>query len=360
MQRRRNPPLVHEYPNRHGTIVYYLRRLGHKKVRLRIPEGSLPWSPAFMAVYEAALSESAPAPVFGAGRTKPGTVNAALIAYYQSSAFRDELGESTQKMRRAILERFREICGDFPVATMSTSALQRIFEKKSPAARRNWLKAIRGFAQHAIALGSIKNDPTIGVRLGKMKVRGHHTWTDDEVEQYKARHAIGSRARLALELLLHTGHARADVVRMGRQHVKNGVLSMRRQKSDTAFHIPLLPDLRATIDALPPDQLHYLTTEFGRPFTAAGFGNWFREQCDMANLRHCSSHGLRKAAATRHAENGATAPELMAWFGWKTLAEPQRYIDEANRKKLARNSGDKVIAGTSSGSPPNPVSQKAS
>jgi integrase len=145
---------------------------------------------------------------------------------------------------------------------------------------------------------------------------------------------------------------------MGRQHVKNGILSMHRQKTKRAFDIPILPELAAAIDALPSDQLHYLLTEQGRPFTAAGFGNWFREQCDMANLRHCSAHGLRKAAAAFHAERGAAAPELMAWFGWKTIAEAQRYIDEANRKKLAQSSGAKVISGTNVGSLSDPVSQK--
>jgi hypothetical protein len=59
----------------------------------------------------------------------------------------------------------------------------------------------------------------------------------------------------------------------------------------------------------------------------------------------------------RHALLGATAPELMAWFGWKTIGEAQRYIEEANRIKLADNAAAKIIAGTDVGSPFNPVSQ---
>lgn len=187
-----------------------------------------------------------------------------------------------------------------------------------------------------------------------MKTRGHPTWTEDEIARYQARHPAGSKARLALAVLLQTGHARADVVRMGRQHVRNGTLSMRRQKTKVQFDIPLLPDL-----ALHPmtDQLAFLATEKGKPFSAAGFGNKFREWCDQANLHHCSAHGLRKAAAVRHALNGATAPELMAWFGWKSIGEAQRYIEEANRIELAQSAGAKIISGTAIGSPSNPVSQ---
>lgn len=117
------------------------------------------------------------------------------------------------------------------------------------------------------------------------------------------------------------GTARCDMVRMGRQHVKGGKLSMRRQKTGVPFDIPLLPSLVEELELHPKDQLTFLMTEYGKPFTAAGFGNWFRDRCNEAGLPQCAAHGLRKAAAVRHALNGATAPELMAWFGWKTLAE---------------------------------------
>jgi integrase len=145
---------------------------------------------------------------------------------------------------------------------------------------------------------------------------------------------------------------------MGRQHVRNGTLSMRRQKTKVQFDIPLLPDLLAEL-ALHPrtDQLAFLTTDNGKPFSAAGFGNKFRTWCDDAELPHCSAHGLRKAAAVRHALNGATAPELMAWFGWKSIGEAQRYIEEANRIKLSQSAGAKIISGTAIGSPLHPVSQ---
>ena len=158
-------------------------------------------------------------------------------------------------------------------------------------------------------------------------------------------------SRDALELLLQTGHARADVVRMGRQHVKGGKLSMRRQKTGVQFDIPLLPELLAEIARHPmTDQLAFLVTSTGKPFAATSFGSWFRKQCNEAGLKHCSAHGLRKAAAVHHALNGATAPELMAWFGWKTISEAQRYIEEANRIRLAENAGARLISGTAIGS----------
>ena len=348
------PPQVHGYTNRHGNPVFYLRRPGAKKIRLH----GFPGSPEFMAAYEAAKAGQWAKPEIGATRTIPGTVNAALVSYYQSTAFTAGLAKSSQGMRRAILERFREQVGDFQLKGMNREALQRILNKKSPAASLNWKKALRGLIDHCLSLNMMITDPLTGIKLTKMKSDGHHTWTDEEILQFESWHPVGSKARLALALLLQTGHARADVVRMGRQHVRDGVLSMRRQKTGVQFDIPVLPVLKAEIDRLSKsDQLVFLTTEHGRAFSAAGFGNKFREWCDEANLHHCSAHGLRKAAAVRHALNGATAPELMAWFGWKTIGEAQRYIEEANRIKLAQSAGAKIIAGTRAGSPADPVSQ---
>jgi hypothetical protein len=95
MKRRRNPPFVHEYETQHGTTAYYLRKPGYPKVRLRIPDGCLPWSPSFMAIYEAAMTEMPAKPAIGASRV-PGTVNAAMIGYFESS-FATALGNQPSR-----------------------------------------------------------------------------------------------------------------------------------------------------------------------------------------------------------------------------------------------------------------------
>jgi len=353
--KRRNPPFVHEHDNRHGSKVFYLRRPGHRKVRLRIPDDVLPWSPSFMAIYEAAMAELPASPIIGASRTLPGTVNAALVSYYGSTAFA-ALAKSTQGSRRAVLERFRNDHGDKRIALMHSQALQNILNGKNAIVQRNWRKALRGFVDHCLSLGMMKVDPLATVKLAKTKqTGGFHTWSEDEITQYKARHAPGTKARLALELILQTGHARADAVRMGRQHIKGGKLSMRRQKTGVQFDIPLLPDLVAELALHPKtEQLAFLTTDAGQPFTPAGFGNWFGDRCKEAGVPG-RAHGLRKASAVRHALKGATAFELMAWHGWRTIGEAQRYVEEANRIKLSESAGAKMR--TDVGSPADPVSQ---
>ena len=100
------------------------------------------------------------------------------------------------------------------------------------------------------------------------------------------------------------------------------------------LELPIPPELQRVIDASTAGDLSFLVTEFGKPFTAAGFGGWFRARCDAAGLPHCSAHGLRKAAATSLAA-GASAHQLMSWFGWRSLEDAERYTRAANQKKLA-------------------------
>ena len=311
-----------------------------------------------MSSYDAAKGGQPIAPQIGASRTVPGTVNAAVVSYHQTAAFTKGLADTTQKSRRAILERFREEHGDKRISLMHSEALQKIIDKKTPAAARNFRKAMRGFIKHCISLRFTKVDPLAGIDLAKMKTKGHHPWETDECAKFEEHYPLGTRARLAYELLLQAGQSRCDVVRMGRQHIRQGMMSMRRQKTDVPFNVTVMPRLQEAIDAMPAsNHLTFLVTGQGKPFTAAGFGNWFRDVCRNAKLpERCTSHGLRKAAATYLAEQGATDHQLMAWFGWSSISQAQVYTKAANGKRMARSAG-KLISGTGIGSPIDPVSQ---
>jgi hypothetical protein len=137
------------------------------------------------------------------------------------------------------------------------------------------LKTLRGLGTFALTEGLVDADPTAGVKLARVKdTGGFETRPVQTIEQYRARHKLGTRPRLALELLCGTMAARVDVVRLGLQHVQESLVSFRRQKTGTPVDIPLLPELASAIDAMPrAKHLTFLVTEFGQSFTPAGFGN---------------------------------------------------------------------------------------
>jgi integrase len=166
-----------------------------------------------------------------------------------------------------------------------------------------------------------------------------HTWEVDEVRQFEERHPVGTKARLALALLLFTGQRRSDVIRFGKQHTKGRKLAFTqfkgRNRKPKKLTLPILPVLKQVIDASPYGDVTFLVNDWNRAFTDAGFGNKFRDWCDQADLRHCSAHGLRKAGATIAANNGASSRQLMAIFGWDTIKQAEHYTRGADQQRLA-------------------------
>jgi integrase len=344
---RRPPKFVQGFVDRHGKPRFYFRRAGFKAV----PLPGLPWSPEFMQAYEAAIAGQ-PLQI-GTARVKPGTLRALAVSYFSSAAFAS-LKPSTQKARRRVVDRLCEQgdqdghkLGDKDAATLQREHVVKLMAARArkPEAANALRKGLRALMQHGIDTGVRKDDPTRDVKKIKpTRKGGHHSWTEEEIEQFEARHPIGTRPRLALALLLYSGQRKSDVARMGPQHVRDGTLLVRQDKTDAELSIPVHPKLADVIATKASKHLAFLVTQFDRPYTANGFGNWFREQCDMANLHHCSAHGLRKAAARRLAEAGCSEHEIAAVTGHASLAELRIYTKAVRQKRLAVAAMAKVKA----------------
>jgi len=298
-----------------------------------------------MAAYQSALAASAPRGGIGADRIKSGTVAALVAAYFNdSSEFNHEIAPVTRQYRRAILERFRAEHGHRPVAKLKAEHVPLLLAGKRPHATRNFLKALRPLMRFAVTVGMHTEDVTASIKVRVPKSRGgYRCWTEDEIARFRACHAVGSRARLAFELLLNTAQRRGDVIRMGRQHFRDGVVHVRQAKTGTALSIPILPELQEVLERLPAGGFGpILTVRGGTPFSGTVFSDWFRRMCKRAGLEGLSGHGLRKAACRRLAEAGCTAHEIMAISGHKSLAEVRRYTEAADQVTMARSAAAKV------------------
>jgi integrase len=313
------------------------RRPGHPRVRLP----GLPGSAEFNRAYEAALE--GPQLALGAGRNRPGSISAAIALYFSSLEFH-ALAKGTQAMRRALLERVREHHGDKPLALMPQKFVADGLSNMKPHAARNMLGALRGLLQFAVKHGLAEMDVTQGIKLPAIKSDGYYTWSEADIAVFESYHPVGTMPRLALALLLYTGQRRGDVLRMGRQHIHDGVLTVRQDKTGVTLAIPVHPDLKAIFEATRGGHLNFLTTQRGEPFrSGANFSNYFREWCNEAGLpKECSAHGLRKAACRRLAEAGCSANEIAAISGHATLKEVERYTKAVDQARLARNAMARV------------------
>jgi integrase len=283
-----------------------------------------------------------PSPV----RIVPGSMNDLAQAYLRSPGFLG-LKPSTQTTRRNIIAAFCKHHGSKPVNLLARRHLGDIIGAKAstPMAANNLLKVLRYMLDLAIEREMIVSNPAIGLKLYRSKSEGHHTWTEQQVEAFEARHPVGSRARLALALLLFTMQRRGDVVRMGWQHVKkrrddDGIersyIAVRQEKTNEPLLIPIHPELMQALEAVPRKNLTFLMTEKGAPFTSNGFGNWFRDRCNEATLPQCSAHGLRKLATVRLFEAGCSQEMVKAMGGWRSDSSLRPYKHKINQARLAQ------------------------
>ena len=228
--------------------TYQPDRDGKRRVRFRrrgvsVYLTGIPWSEDFMRQYAAALEREQGQQIGAAKRTLPGSFSALCVSYYGSPEFRG-LRESTQTVRRNILERFRAEHGHRPLKVLQRVHIKSIIGGKAntPEAANNLLKVLRVVLGHGVEIGMIAHNPAIGInRYRSLNPEGRHAWTEQEIGQYQAHHSIGTRARLALALLASTGQRRSDVVRMGWQHVKGNRISVRQKKTNRPLLIPMHP-----------------------------------------------------------------------------------------------------------------------
>jgi integrase len=362
---------VNSFYDRHGRLRHQCRVPGRKSVGLK----GLPGSDEFMAQYQAELAKAGVAATdIGAGRTKAGTVNDAIVKYYKSDQFTEGLAAATQAMRRTILERFRPMIarsglsyGNGRIAHLRKDHIETLLKGMTRDAQKNWLKTLRGLMAFAVDEKLITSDPTkdIKIKKAKMKSAGFKTWLEPQVEQYRQHHALGTMARLALELLLNIAARRYDVHVIGPQNLINGIkkLCWRPHKTlrttGKMLKIRVLPSLQAALDAMPKPgrgtevPLAFLTNDYGKPFaSAAAFGNKFADwcraaglkpvMCDDGRVRNYRAHGLRKAALRALAHAKATLPELMAVSGHASPEELLKYIEEVEQERMADQAMDRL------------------
>jgi integrase len=191
--------------------------------------------------------------------------------------------------------------------------------------------------------GYVPNDPAASVAYPVLKESedGFPMWDDEDVAAYERYYPLGTRERVWYAVLRYTGMRRGDAVRLGRQHVRNGVLTIRTAKTGAEVHLEVLPELQEAIDAGPTADLAFICGATGKQMTKESFGNAFSEACRKAGVRK-SAHGLRKLAATTAAMNGANPQMLNALFGWHGAKMAMHYTKNADSARLGRENTGKL------------------
>lgn len=340
MKRRIYPKHVSEFRDRHGKLRTRYRVAGQQPQYFKASPGSVEW----IAELEA-FRTGVPIQI-NIERITPGSISDLVARYLDGTAFR-ATGPATQIKNRGILDGFRTVHGERLVRDATFQKIDKIIAEKAsthPAAARNLRKQLRRLFEFAVRIGMRTDNPVEGIRLPPQKPspdgeRGYHTWNEPEIAQFQAHHALNTRARLAMELMLWTGVRKSDLIRLGRQHMKGGKITIGATKTGKLLSVIIAPQLKQVIDANPSTNMTFLVTAFGKPFSPNGFGNWFRARCNEAELPQCSAHGLRKAIARRMADNGEGNQGIKSVTLHSSDSEVSLYTRGVEQAALA----DKVI-----------------
>lgn len=348
------PQFIVSQTTRHGRKVWYFRR--GKGQRIRLPDEYD--TPEFWSAYRAALTGE-PLPATNNAKGRAGTLKWLIDAYRESGVWQG-LALETRRRRERIFIGMIEKSGDKPFTKITRGDIVRARDKRaatSPASANHFLKAVAGLFAWATEAQHVQTNPCVGVKLLALKSHGHRPWTDEDIERFRTRWPLGSRERLALEILIGTGLRRGDAASLGRQHVKDGVVTIRTQKTGAIVSFPVLSELVEAIAATKCGDLAFVAKRNGAPLTVSAFSAMFDTACKAAGV-NASPHGLRKAAARRLAEAGASVAQLEAVFGWTGGAMASHYTKSADRRRLAREAMSKLAKseeGTNNPSPANRV-----
>lgn len=334
------PEFVTAAPDRHGKIRYRFRRKGFPSGYINAALASA----EFHRRYAELLEQTPPVvPVATQQRRKPGTVDALIASYRHSPKWKDK-GARTRLIQGRKLDRFADTLdrngrryGSWPIKSVTVAMLDKVLGRmhETPAAANDLRKVLSGLMAHAVRTDAIAENPVPYTTRFK-EGPGHPDWSEDEIAQYRARHAYGTMARLTMELALNVAGRRCEVALLERANIADGRITMAHAKGNNATSVLIARETQAALDALPAAPIrHLILTEFGRPFSVAGLGNKVRQWCDQAGLQGRSLHGLKKAQSRRLAESGASDAQGRAVTGHKKDSTFAYYAAAANRAQLA-------------------------
>lgn len=344
----RMPPYTYEEKLPSGNYRIVFRKPGMPKRRIR----GMAWTPSFMDQYEGFLNASAaPSTPQLDSNARPETWKWLCIRYMASEGFKALTGTTPATRRRALEwtwdqpteKKPRLVIGDMPVAKMTTEVFYYLRDRKAETkAAANLLMKICGYVfrygleRHR---NIVHSNPVRDVNRFKYESDGWHTWTEGQLRQFMDYYPSGSKERRAMALMLYAGARGCDARKFGPQMIREGWLGFHQQKLAKNprgwVKLPVHTELAKELELAPRDALAFILTPYGKTYSQKGFGNWFNDACRKAGLAGCTAHGLRKAAATIAAENGASILQLMAMFGWMTEQQAIHYTKQANRERFA-------------------------
>jgi integrase len=337
---RPRPQFLHREITRHGKAVWYFRINRGKRIRIKASYGTA----EFNAEIEAARAGQ-PIPT-GPEKFNARTLGWLIEQYRQSTAWTRDLKPATRAQRERFLCEARDKAGREPISRITRSSIEKGIAARKPNAAKSFLYSFRGLFKWAVEAQLCDQDPTAGLKAIQPDTGGYLPWLAVWCRRFEAYWPLGTRERLAYEILFWSGLRIGDAVRFGSPHVnKNGMGIIATEKTGRRAHVPVgkYPRLQAAIATGPVGELTFIAAANGRPMNKAAFSAWFGRAARAAGVPG-TAHGLRKTRATLATEAGAQNAELEALMGWSHGSKmAELYTRSRNEALLAERAADKML-----------------
>ena len=301
---RPRPPHLHREASRHSKVVWYVRIGKGPRIRIKAVFGT----PEFEEAYQAAVRGERPR---GPGKTARGTLGWLFDLYRQTTAWTD-LAKSTRYKREKIMMKVLATAQHQPVSAINEAAVIAGRERRAatPASAQAFVDTLHGLFKWAVGMKLAARDPTLNVKIKTKSKRkgGYPPWTDEDMAKFEAHWPRGTRERVIFDILAYTGLRIGDVATLGRQHLKQRtivvdgqpgrrtVISIDSEKTGMRVELPLLPQLKETLDVGPTGDLAFIVTRRGTPWNKGALGTEFVAAARAAGIVGKSAHGMRKAS----------------------------------------------------------------
>jgi integrase len=272
---------------RKDSDFYLYVRVGHgPRIRIKAVFDTA----EFWNEYEAAIGGKTPPRKAG---PTAGSL-AWLIERYREVNAWTSMSMAMRRQRENIFKQVIATAGTTAYANITSPMIAKGRDRRSetPFQARHFIDTMRGLFAWAKSASLVKSNPALDVEYPTLKSgAGFPMWTGDDVAAYERRWPLGTRQHVWLAVLLYTGLRRGDAVRIGKQHVRDGVTTLQTEKTDTPVDVTILPPLEAALQAGPTGDLAFICGADGEPLTKEAFGNAFRDVCRAA--------GVNKSAHTQ-------------------------------------------------------------
>lgn len=267
-----------------------------------------------------------------------------MRAYMQSPTWR-ELARSTKASRTVYLRELAPIShiGVKSVTRRAVVTLRDAVAERGNGAGNGFLMAVSVLFDWAVDQGWLAVSPVYKVK--SLPVGHLPEWTAEHA-QIALRHAP-ERLRRVVILGLYTGQRRGDLCAARWSDYDGQTLRFTQQKTGTKIVLQVHPDLKVELDAWPREGETILLNARGGPWAPNTLSKLMPKVLQGQGLPPgLNIHGMRKLFATGMAENGATAHEIQASTGHKTLSMVQLYTASADQRKLAEGAVGKIQSHT--------------